>query len=84
MKNFIVFLGSFIFLFVLFQMMSGFILTSMYQPDVDEAWSMSAGLSSEVTLVGSTTIPTIIVAILAAVIAYFVPKGLRRINRFNS
>jgi len=76
MKRFILFLSSFIFLFVVFQMLSGLILTSLYLPNIEEAWEMSAGLSSEVTMVGTSSIPTIIGAVLAATIAYFVPKGI--------
>lgn len=81
MKNFIIFLGSFIVLFALFQMVSGFFLTFIYQPDVEEAWNMSANLISETTLVGSTATPTIIIAALAAVFAYFVPKAFRKFKR---
>jgi len=80
-KDFIIFLGSFIVLFALFQMVSGLFLTFIYQPDVEEAWNMSANLTSETTLVGSTTTPTIIIAALAAVFAYFVPKAFRKIKR---
>ncbi|MBU5465692.1 hypothetical protein KQI49_02475 [Virgibacillus sp. MSJ-26] len=76
MKRFILFLSSFIFLFVVFQMLSGLILTSLYLPNIEEAWEMSAELSSEVTMVGTSSIPTIIGAVLAATIAYFVPKGI--------
>jgi len=62
-------------------MVSGLILTFIYQPDVEEAWNMSVGLSSEVTMYENTAIPTIIFAVLAAAIAYFVPKALRKMKR---
>jgi len=79
-KRFILFLGSFLLLFVVFQQISGLILTFLYQPNIEEAWGMSAGLSSEVTMVGTSSIPTIIGAVLAATIAYFVPKGIKKLK----
>lgn len=80
MKRFILFLGSFLLLFVVFQQLSGVVLTSLYLPDIEEAWEMSAGLPSEVTMVGSSSVPTIIGAVLAATIAYFVPEVIRKLK----
>lgn len=81
MKNFVIFLGSFLILLTLFQITSGYIFTFLYQPDIEKAWTMSGGLASEVTLVGRSADPTMILVVLAAVIAYFVPIGFERIKR---
>ena len=80
MKKYIVFAVSFILLFSVFfglsQVLAGMLLTSMYTPDVGEAWSMSANLPQEIVIQSSQSpfILTIIVAFLFATIAYFIPR----------
>lgn len=81
MKKFIIFIGSFIVLLTVFQIATGLFLTATYQPGVEEAWNKSAGLSSEVTMIGSSAAPSIIIAILAAAVAYLIPEGLRKIKQ---
>ncbi|WP_010531420.1 hypothetical protein [Lentibacillus jeotgali] len=76
MKKFIIFALSFIVLFVLFQILSGLILTYVYTPDIEEAWNLSAALSRETEINSSSSsfLITFFIALLSATIAYFIPK----------
>ncbi|WP_217589509.1 hypothetical protein [Lentibacillus saliphilus] len=74
MKKFIVFSISFLVLFVAFQVISGYFITLFYTPDMTDAWSQSGSLSSNVVIKGSSTFSPILLAMLAATIAYFSPK----------
>lgn len=64
--------------FSVFQVGTGMLMTHLYTPDVEEAWGMSANLSQEVVLASRNTpfLITTIVALLAASLAYVVPKKL--------
>lgn len=79
-KKYIIFAVSFILLFSVFfglsQILAGMFLTSIYTPDVGEAWSMSANLPQEIIIQSSQNpfILTLIVAFLSATIAYFIPR----------
>lgn len=84
MKKFIIFIGSFIFLLGVFQIISGFILTSLYQPALEEGWHMRAVLPSEITLTGNPIISQMIIAVLAASLAYFIAVGLGKKKRLNA
>lgn len=79
MKKFIVFSISFIFLFMFIQIGYGMIQTVAYTPDMESAWIMSDGLSQDVVLKSSSDspIPTIIAALLAAVISLFIVRRFR-------
>ena len=82
MKKYIIFAVGFLVLFSLFQVLSGmlgFLYTAVYTPNVEEAWIRSGSSSQEVIMRGSHSsfLPTLIIAILSALIAYFVPKKLR-------
>lgn len=74
MKKFIVFAVSFLVLFVAFQVTSGYFMTLFYTPDMEAAWNQSESLSSSVVIKGSPTFTPILLAMLAATIAYFSPK----------
>jgi len=80
MKKYIVFAISFILLFslfqLLFQVLSGTLLTFMYTPDMEEAWNSSANLSQEVVFKSNhhPFLLTLFFAFLSATIAYFIPK----------
>lgn len=80
MKKYAVFAISFILLFTLFlgvfEVLSGMILTSMYTPNVEEAWSSVANLPQEIIVQSSQSpfLLTLIVAFFSATIAYFVPR----------
>lgn len=76
MKKYIIFVVSFLLLFTILQYLAGMLFTLMYSPDIDEAWKM-AGVLSEETVIKGNTIPfllTLCSALLAASIAYFIPK----------
>lgn len=80
MKRYIVFAISFILLFSLFNILSGVILTAMYTPDIEEAWnSVDTGVVIESTH-NNPFIFTLIIALLSATIAYFIPKKLIKNN----
>lgn len=78
MKKYIIFAISFILLFVLFQILSGLVLTYAYTPDIEEAWKMSADAPQETIIrsSGSSFLLTLLIAFVAATIAYFIPKKL--------
>lgn len=81
MKKFIVFLASFIFLFLLIEIMLGFILTAAYTPDINGAWEKGANLPQEVVFGGDSIIPNLVLAAVSASAAYFFTaalKGLRK------
>ncbi|WP_070121213.1 hypothetical protein [Bacillus marinisedimentorum] len=78
MKKVVFFLISFIILFVALQLVSGLILTAIYIPDMENVWVINTGLANEVVIVKGSILPTLLVAILAAAIAYFVPKAFKK------
>jgi hypothetical protein len=79
MKNYIIFLSSFILLFSLFQVFSGWFLTFTHIPDITDAWNLSDHLPQEVVFVESPLIPTLIFAIFSATIAYFISKKFTKV-----
>lgn len=75
MKKFVVFAISFIVLFSLFQILSGWLLTIIYTPNVGEAWYSSANLAKETVIKSSSPyFLTLLIAFISATIAYFIPK----------
>jgi len=78
MKKYNIFAISFILLFLLFQVLSGMLLTFTYTPDVDDAWNMSANLSQEVIIKSSQSsfLLLLFIAFLSATIAYFISKKM--------
>lgn len=78
MRKYIAFAISFIVLFTVFQYLSGFVLTKMYNPETNHAWMMSGPIAQE-TIIKSSSSPfmlTLSLSLLAASISYFVPKKL--------
>jgi|GEM_PF-1323011 len=73
-KKYIIFAISFIVLFLVFQMVSGYFLTLFYTPDITEAWNQAGNLSSSVVMKGSFPFISLFFAFLAATLAYFTPK----------
>lgn len=82
MKKYIVFAASFIILFILFQTLAGMIVTLAYMPDFSEAWAVTGNLPAKTTILSGqgSFILTLLLALLAASIAYFIPKKLRNIT----
>jgi len=78
MKRFLVFFGSFIVIFSLFQMLSGMFLTMVYTPDISEAWDSASHLSNEVVIGGNPVWPTSIMALFSAVCAYFLSNATKK------
>lgn len=74
MKKYIVFSISFLTLFLVFQVLSGYFMTLFYTPDMTSAWNQSGGLSSNVVIKGSSYLFPILLALLSATIAYFTPR----------
>lgn len=77
MKKFILFIVSFTVLFEAFQILSGWFLTATYTPDVSEAWKQSQSGDLPKTVVFGDTgsfLPTWLFAVIAASIAFFIPK----------
>ncbi|SFD68083.1 hypothetical protein SAMN05216238_103127 [Lentibacillus persicus] len=80
MKKYIIFATAFILLFVLFQVLSGLVLTYVYTPDIEAAWVKSAGAPQETVIrsSGGPYLLTFLMAFAAATVAYFiVPKSDR-------
>lgn len=74
MKNYAIFAISFIVLFLLFQLLSGYILTFFYTLDVSSASNQTGNLSTKTTLEGTSSFFPLLFAFFAATIAYFVPE----------
>lgn len=74
MKKYIIFAISFVFLFIVFQILSGYFLTLFYTPDITEAWNQAGNLPSSVVIKGSSSFIPLFFAFLAATLAYFTPK----------
>lgn len=74
MKKYLIFILSFFLLFFILQISSGILLTATYTPEITDAWYKSQSLTQEVAFGEQSQIPTILMAGLAATLAYFVPK----------
>ncbi|WP_018709257.1 hypothetical protein [Siminovitchia fordii] len=72
MKRYFAFIISFILFYIVFEILSGVILTAFYTPDF---FAMEGNLSQEAGFTEATFVPidlTIIIAIATATAAYFV------------
>ncbi|GGK05620.1 hypothetical protein GCM10007063_30050 [Lentibacillus kapialis] len=78
MKKYIIFIISFAVLFsvfeFLFQIISGYLMTSFYMPDITSAWNQSENLPSNVVIKGSSYLASLLFALLAAIFAYITSK----------
>ena len=76
LKNFLLFIISFVLLFVILQTASGMIITALSPAAVGDAWSQSAVLPQETTVSGSifTPVLTLLTGLIAAAAAYFIQK----------
>ncbi len=73
LKNYIVFIASFVVLMLVFQVGSGMLLTMLYNPEVAEKVGT---LGSTVTFGDSAYMFPLVVAMLAATISFFISKRL--------
>ncbi|MDX8361293.1 hypothetical protein [Cytobacillus sp. IB215316] len=81
MKNYIIFLGSFFMLFLVIQLLSGLFLTATFKPDLSQALNSVTNVPEEVEFGSFSSISLYIIAMLSAIVAYFVPK---LITKFKS
>ncbi|WP_397539006.1 hypothetical protein [Rummeliibacillus pycnus] len=81
MKNFIVFIISFVVLFTVTQFLSGMLLTTLYTPNLSEAWMTSGHLPKAISFGNSTFIPTLILAMFSVIVAYFMPQLFKRFSK---
>ncbi|MGE7767425.1 hypothetical protein [Peribacillus sp. NPDC096540] len=72
MKKYLIFIISFLLLFTLLQISTGLFLTAIYTPDFSESLGMGNTLSKEVVFVQNSQMPTLIIAVLSATLAYFI------------
>lgn len=77
MKKFVIFSLSFIVLFIVFQILSGYILTLFYMSDISSAWHQADNLTNTTAVGKVTSFLPLIIAFLAAIIAVFIPKLFR-------
>ncbi|MEH7351155.1 hypothetical protein [Gottfriedia acidiceleris] len=78
MKKYLLFVSSFILLFVVFNVFSGMLQTVFYQPNLSNLWDKVDQLSSEVVFVESSLIPTLMIALFSATIAFFMQSRLSK------
>ncbi|MDX8364573.1 hypothetical protein [Cytobacillus sp. IB215665] len=81
MKNYLVFIGSFIILFLLLQLLSGAFLTTTFILDYSQATYNTENISEVVEFGNSSSILFYIIVILSATMAYFVPKVMTKFKR---
>ncbi len=74
MKRYIIFTISFIALFFACQILSGYVATLLYTPDVTSAWNQAGNLSSHVIMKGSSFIIPLSIVFIAATMAYIISK----------
>lgn len=73
MKKYAIFILSFLLLFTLLHISAGLLLTATYTPDPTNARELSLPLTQEVTFGDQSQIPTLLIATVAATLAYLVP-----------
>ena len=74
MKKYIVFAMSFLCLFAAFQIVSGYLLTIFYVPDITSAWNQAGPLTNNTVIKGGTPSLTLFIAFFAATLAYLTSK----------
>ncbi|MBU7595157.1 hypothetical protein FVO58_22095 [Metabacillus halosaccharovorans] len=72
MKKYVVFILSFVLLYIVFQILSGLLLTALYTPDFS---SINNNVSQEV-LFGQTSIIPFLGTLLVATLAYFLSRKI--------
>jgi quinol-cytochrome oxidoreductase complex cytochrome b subunit len=72
LKKYIVFILSFVLLYIVIQIISGWLLTALYTPDLT---SINNSVSQEVVFGQTSTIP-LMATLLVATLAYFLSQRL--------
>ncbi len=79
MKNYIIFIASFLLFFFITQWALGVLYTMVYTPNISEAWNRSGDLSQGIVIAkGSSNLITLLTAGVAATAAYFIPRAFKR------
>jgi hypothetical protein len=76
MKKYMVFIVSFGLLYIVFEILSGMILTSMFTPDFP---STASGLSKEVAFGTHSSLP-VLMGLLAATLAFFISHKVNKLS----
>ncbi|MFC0559029.1 hypothetical protein [Halalkalibacter alkalisediminis] len=72
LKKYVVFIFSFVLMYIVFQILSGWLLTAFYTPDFS---SINNNVSQEVVF-GQTSIIPFLATLLVATLAYFLSQKL--------
>ncbi|MGE7185973.1 hypothetical protein ACQKKK_18905 [Peribacillus sp. NPDC006672] len=80
MKKYLFFTISFLLIFMILQVLSGFILTAAYAPDFSGSGHIGGTLSNEVIFGQSSKMPLMIIASISAVSAYFILNKVTKNN----
>ncbi|QQZ09956.1 hypothetical protein [Heyndrickxia vini] len=72
MKKYIIFIFSFVLLYIVYQFVTGWVLTALYTPDI---FSTNKNLSQDVSF-GQTTSMPLLVTLLIATLAYLMSQKL--------
>lgn len=72
MKKYVVFIGSFVLLYIVLQFLSGWVLTFLYTPDL----SLTNNNLSQEVVFGETSIIPLLVTLSIATLAYFLSQKL--------
>jgi quinol-cytochrome oxidoreductase complex cytochrome b subunit len=81
MKKYIVFLFSFLLIFMTIQIGSGIVLTGLYTPDTAKLWSEAAQAPAEVQFIGPNFGMLFISAVLSLAMSLLIMKLFERFSR---
>ncbi|SES03278.1 hypothetical protein SAMN04487944_115133 [Gracilibacillus ureilyticus] len=73
MKKYTVFILSFVLFYIVFQILSGWLLTAFYTPELS---SFSSNVNQEVVVFGPFSILPFLITVLAATCAYLLSQRL--------
>lgn len=79
LKRFFVFSLSFIILYFVMQVLTGFIVTLLYVPNIAKAWNTDGALFQTITLQGKSFPISIIFVLISVAIAYFIQRKFVRL-----
>ncbi|MGG4265467.1 hypothetical protein [Peribacillus simplex] len=80
MKKYLFFTISFLLIFMILQVLSGFILTAAYAPDFSRSGHIGGTLSNEVIFGQRSEMPLTVIAAISAVSAYFILNKVTKNN----
>ncbi|MGE7691300.1 hypothetical protein ACQKMI_19065 [Lysinibacillus sp. NPDC097214] len=69
MKKYLLFAGSFAVAFLVLQVLSGMLLTMFYTPSSNQ-WEVTSNLPSQVVFGNTSSIPPLVISLIALVIAF--------------